>query len=140
MSTAIHAEDCLTAWRDASQSVLTNERSMDNLIVTIENPIAIGVDWIGRYDPAKISPSAKSCRTVINTIFPMQLAEKVSSRQDLYNRHFAILAHARARGNREIRWGGYFSRLTRCGLNGVNQLESAIEKLNTWPKSFKAAL
>jgi thymidylate synthase len=80
-------------------------------------------------------------REVIKTIYPYELAERHPVRADFYReylkRHDRAMRFKRNRGT----WGTYFERMIRFpDYPQANQLETAIEKLVTWPTRSTSAL
>jgi thymidylate synthase len=134
-STLISAENAIEAWRQGTQTLLSNEGELFNLITVIENPCAFEPAWLERYSPNAFRRSnAKADRLsdVVNTIFPYKLARTTDSRAELYAKYLTRHDRASKWGSNRSAWGTYFERLIRFPPNGVNQLERAIEKINTW--------
>jgi thymidylate synthase len=107
---------------------------MYNLITTIEEPCHLDSRWIADHSPSSVSMGADRIRDVIDTVFPIQLRARHTSRAELYADYMRVHRRAmRLRRNRS-KWGAYFERL--IAYNGQkNQLDTAIEKLLTWPRS-----
>lgn len=120
------------AWQAGALLIIKNG-SLKNLITTIHDPCSIDLDWLDQRSPHKVISSADNIRDVINTIFPERLRARTTTRSELYTKY-----HERHRRAKKMRgrtaWGTYFERLTSFPPTGVNQLERAIEKLNTWPQ------
>lgn len=137
---AVEGDTSLDAWREGCALLLGAKTATCNLMTTIARPCAIDEDWLTTYSPLKIKSGADDARDVANTLFPQKILERSSSRADFYSRY--LKAHDRARGWRRGRhaWGTYFERLVRFPPDGVNQLERAIQKLQSWPKRITTGL
>ncbi len=124
----------LEAWRAGCGLLLASGGEVSNLMTTIVQPCAADEQWLARYSPHRFKAGADDARDVANTLFPQRTLERAANRQDLYTRY--LKAHDRTRKFLRGRhaWGTYFERLVRFPPVGVNQLERAIEKLNTWPQ------
>jgi hypothetical protein len=124
----------LEAWRAGCALLLSSRGEISNLLTTIAQPSALSEQWLAQHSPVRVKPGADDARDVANTLFPQRSYERAANRAELYSRY--LKAHDRARGWQRGRhaWGTYFERLVRFPPGGVNQLERAIEKLNTWPQ------
>ncbi len=124
----------LEAWRAGCAVLLASRGEISNLITTILQPCAVDEQWLAQYSAHRFKAGADDARDVANTLFPQRTFERTANRPDLYTRY--LKAHDRARKFLRGRhaWGTYFERLVRFPPVGVNQLERAIEKLNTWPQ------
>lgn len=130
----------LDAWRQGSQAILSGG-DVFNLFTTIDQPTFFDSKWLQNYSPRQMGMGRDDLREVIKTIFPYDLAQRFSDRQDLYREY--LLRHDRAmsfRRNRQ-KWGTYFERLVRFpGHPETNQLETVITKLRNWQSRSKASL
>jgi hypothetical protein len=120
------------AWRAGVSEVLRLTEA-HNLITTIEQPAAFDPAWLQRYSPRLRGMAGDDVREVVKTIFPYELWQSYPNRADLYREY--LRRHDRAMGWRRNRsaWGTYFERLVRFPDHPeTNQLETAIEKLNSW--------
>lgn len=124
----------LEAWRAGCAVLLTSHGETSNLMTMIDNPCVVDDQWLVQYSPHRFKAGADDARDVANTLFPQRTCERSANRGDLYSRY--LKAHDRARKFQRGHhaWGTYFERLVRFPPGGVNQLERAIEKLNTWPQ------
>jgi len=116
--------------------LLTNSQGEAfNVVTTITNPTQLDRDWLTSYSPHRIVQGCDRITDVVATVFPYRLAERVADRSSLYTAY--LTRHARGmkwRRNRS-RWGTYFERLVSFGQLQKNQLETVINKLNTWPRN-----
>lgn len=128
----IQETNCLSAWQEGTRLIRANHGELFNLLTTVRNPGAYHQTWLSDYSPHTIVHGADNINDVIGTVFPMRLHSRNPIRANFYSAYARI--HGRAmhwRRNRS-RWGTYFERL--ISYNGaVNQLETAITKLMTWP-------
>lgn len=124
----------LEAWQAGCTLLLASRGEISNLMTTILQPCAIDEQWLVQYSPHRFKTGADDARDVANTLFPQRISERTASRPELYTKY--LKAHDRARKFQRGRhaWGTYFERLVRFPPVGVNQLERAIAKLNTWPQ------
>jgi thymidylate synthase len=130
----VEGDTPLEAWRSGCALLLNSRGEISNLMTTIAQPCAADDQWLAQHSPARFKAGADDARDVANTLFPQRTYERAANRADLYLRY--LKAHDRARRWQRGRhaWGTYFERLVRFPPGGVNQLERAIEKLNTWPQ------
>lgn len=125
--------NALEGWRAGAARILESGH-VQNLITTIANPCVLEPDWLVDRSPRRIRRKNDDIRDVVDTIFPIDLARRFANRRALFEsylvRHDRASRWPRNRG----RWGTYFERLIRFpGLRRINQLETAIEKLRSWP-------
>lgn len=136
MPTLISGVNCFEAWRlGASHIAGQTGCEAHDLVVEIEDTQDWDPAWFSRIDPRRVSPSGENPDNVANTIFPQRIWDRAASRSDLYARYAA--AHGRSRNKK---WGSYFLRLIDFGISHKNQLESAIEKIETWPMKPRNAI
>lgn len=130
----VEGTTALEAWRAGCAMLLTSRGEISNLMTTIAKPCAVDDQWLAQHSPLRFKAGADDARDVANTLFPQRTYGRAASRPELYSRY--LKAHDRTRGWQRGRhaWGTYFERLVRFPPGGVNQLERAIEKLNTWPQ------
>jgi hypothetical protein len=130
----VEGDRALEAWRAGCALLLTSRGDISNLMTTIAHPCLVDNQWLAQHSPVRFKVGADVARDVANTLFPQRIFEHAANRADLYSRY--LKAHDRARRWQRGRhaWGTYFERLVRFPPGGVNQLERAIEKLNTWPQ------
>lgn len=130
----VEGDTALEAWRAGCALLLTSRGEISNLMTTITHPCEVDEQWLAQHSPVRFKAGADVARDVANTLFPQRTYEHTANRANLYSRY--LKAHDRARGWQRGRhaWGTYFERLVRFPPAGVNQLERAIEKLNTWPQ------
>lgn len=128
----VEGATALEAWRAGCAVLLTSRGAVSNLITTIAHPCAMDDQWLAQHSPRWFKAGANDARDVANTLFPQKTYERAANRPDLYLQY--LKAHDRTHKWRRGRnaWGTYFERLIRFPPTGVNQLERAIEKLNTW--------
>ena len=105
-----------------------------HLVTTIESPCDLQPVWLTQYSPRRLGRTHDDIHDVIDTIFPIKLAERHADAAQLFDsylrRHDRAMRWTRNRGA----WGTYFERLIRFPqAQQVNQLARAIEKLRTWP-------
>lgn len=127
-------DTAIEAWRAGCGLLLTSGGEISNLMTIIAQPCVVNDQWLVDHSPVRIKSGADNARDVANTLFPQKTCDRARDRQELYSLYLS--AHDRARRWQRGRhaWGTYFERLVRFPPNGVNQLERAIEKLNTWPQ------
>lgn len=130
----VQGATALEAWLAGCALLLQTRNGVSNLITTIAEPCETRDEWLERHSAARVKAGADDSRDVANTLFPQRTYERSTARPDFYSRY--LRAHDRAHGWQRGRhaWGTYFERLVRFPPNDVNQLERAIEKLNTWPQ------
>ncbi|MFM0244919.1 thymidylate synthase family protein [Paraburkholderia sediminicola] len=130
---AVQGTNALQAWH-AGCILLLDRGDVCNLITTVDQPCQTGDEWLEQHSPASFKAGAADARDVANTLFPQRTYERATTRADFYARYLKI--HDRAHGWQRGRhaWGTCFERLVRFPPDGVNQLERAIEKLNSWPQ------
>lgn len=131
----VTGDTALEAWRAGCTLLLGQRGEATNLVTTIARPCALDDQWLVQHSPVRFKAGADHARDVANTLFPQRTFERAESREDLYSQY--LKAHDRSRRWRRGRhaWGTYFERLVRFPPGEVNQLERAIEKLNTWPRN-----
>ena len=128
MADLIRAPDSFLAWKAASTLLASSSgTSARNLVLEIADPLRWDPDWFDRIDPRVITSKADNPRDVANTIFPEKTWNRSTSRDELYSRY----SRAHAMGKKKS-WGTYFLRLIEFGESKVNQLERAIEVMNSW--------
>lgn len=129
----VDGDTALDAWR-AGCALLLQHGEVSNLITTISQPCQVQDVWLLHHSPARIKAGADDARDVANTLFPQKIFERTTTRADFYSSYLRVhdRAHRWQRGRHA--WGTYFERLVRFPPDGVNQLERAITKLNTWPR------
>jgi hypothetical protein len=135
--TVISAETAVDAWK-AGVGVLLDNVEVTNLITTVEDPTRFERAWLSDLSPHFVDDRYDNLRDVVNTIFPIGIAQRSATRADLFNRY--LLTHDRATRWRGRKWGTYFERLVRFPPGGVNQLDRAIDKLRSWPRRCKTGL
>lgn len=119
---------CRDAWIAGANYLAGQPRTeISSLLLTIEDPTSWDDAWFDRIDPRQVHSGGENPRNVANTIFPLKTWLNASSRTDLYQRYRR--AHKRGRTKR---WGTYFLRLICFGASEINQLERAINVLNSW--------
>ncbi len=120
--------NALTAWKAAAELLLGLPGThANNLVIEIEHPTTFDPDWFRAINSRLINSHAEDPRNVANTIFPSKTWQNSLDREGFYKRYL----NAHRRGEKKS-WGTYFQRLIHFGASGVNQLERAIEVLNTW--------
>lgn len=134
MADFIAGVDALEAWRAGVNTVVANKGSVFHLFTTIERPTAYSEAWLTQHSPHYRFGVGDSVADVINTIFPVALAARVTTRGELYERYNELHSRAAKWKRNRSAWGTYFQRLTRFPPDGVNQLERVIEKLGTWSR------
>lgn len=132
MPIVVAGVDPLVAWRAGVDAIVANRGSVFHLFTTIEQPSVFSEAWITQHSPQHRFGRGDAVADVINTIFPMSLASRVASRDELYTRYTSVYLRAAKWKRNRSAWGTYFQRLTAFPPGGVNQLERVIEKLNTW--------
>jgi thymidylate synthase len=127
-------DDAVEAWRDGVEKLTAANGEICNLLTTIANPTQLDANWITEHTPQIYGGGYDDIRDVVDTIFPISLAERFTDRQQLrteyLKRHARAMRFTRNRG----RWGTYFERLISFPPDGTNQLDTAIEKLINWPQ------
>ncbi len=141
----VEKETSLDAWRAGASLLLQSGSALSNLITTIQNPCAIDSMWLSNHSPHRYSSNGDNIRDVVNTIFPMKIAERASCRAAMYSAYLQRhdRAHRWKRGRHA--WGTYYERLIRfpsdrSGQVTVNQLERVIEKLRSWRRRSTTGL
>lgn len=130
----IEGATALEAWRAGAELLLQEHGELSNLIVTVNEPCALEDQWLLTYSPRAIKVGADDARNVANTLFPEKIYQRVAARNELYEEYLNAHDRAHSWSTGRHAWGTYFERLVRFPPNGINQLERAIEKLNTWPQ------
>jgi thymidylate synthase len=130
----VQGATALEAWRAGCAVLLTSRGEISNLLTIVIQPCVVDDRWLAQHSPLRFKAGADDARDVANTLFPQRTYERAADRSDLYSQY--LRAHDRARRFQRGRhaWGTYFERLIRFPPAGVNQLERAIGKLNTWPQ------
>lgn len=128
----VQGATALDAWRAGCALLLERRGPVNNLITTVTQPCDTTDDWLKQHSPARIKPGADNARNVANTLFPQRTYEQTTTRTDFYAHYLEIHDRARKWHRGRHAWGTYFERLVRFPPDGVNQLERAIGKLNTW--------
>ena len=135
--TAINVEgqNALDAWRSGAILISQQQGELFHLFTTIHNPTILDDEWLTEYSPKTVSAANEDIRDVVSTIFPTRILDRSENRDDFYARYLKVADRgSRWRRNRSA-WGTYFERLVRFPESNVNQLERAIEKLNSWPRN-----
>lgn len=139
MAYLIKSNNCLTAWRDVCQYILTNGDGF-NMLVQIENPLSYSPEQLTEITNSAVI-SATAVSNVINTIFPAKLRSRNLnlSNQQFYDKHEQIYLKGKKvhRKNRS-RWGTYFLRFTKFGTGSKNQLQPIIDGINNRANNQKA--
>lgn len=136
MTFLVPTSNNLDAWVCAARYLLRTKGGEDaNILLEIDDPVAFDSRWFGLVDPRVISHKGENPSDVANTIFPLRTWLNSTSRDEFYKRY--LRAHARSHNKR---WGTYFYRLISFGDAGVNQLERAINVLNSWKNEPGTAL
>lgn len=131
---AVEGATSLEAWRAGCEALLNSRGEISNLMTTILQPCVVDEQWLVHHSPHLFKSGADDARDVANTLFPQRTYERSVNRSDLYSRYLKTHDRARKFPRGRHAWGTYFERLVRFPPGGVNQLERAIEKLNTWPQ------
>lgn len=133
----VEGDTSLEAWRTGAGLLLKSRCSLSNLMTCITNPCSIDSVWLSKFSPHKFLSNGDNIKDVVNTLFPRKIAERRTSRADMYSAYLQRhdRAHKWLRGRHA--WGTYFERLIRFpsarnNRETENQLEIAIEKLTTW--------
>ncbi len=130
----VEGATALEAWRAGCMLLQGARGQASNLLTTITRPCEIRDEWLLQHSPARFKAGADDARDVANTLFPQRTYERMATRQHFYAHYLRVHDRPhRWQGGRHA-WGTYFERLIRFPPDGVNQLERAIEKLNTWPQ------
>lgn len=139
MAHLIQSNNCLSAWRDVCQHILQNGDGF-NLLVEIQNPLAFTNVQLTEITNSGVITSSQ-LNDVINTIFPYKfyLRSANLSNTQFYDKHEKIYLRGKSlhRKNRS-RWGNYFLRFTKFGINQLNQLQPIIDGINTRTNDQKA--
>lgn len=126
----------LHAWRAASTYLIQEGGECQNLLVSFPCSSARDESPLVDYDPrAVLGNRFDRARDIANTIFPTKTLQNSSSRSDFYERYKK--AHLRGR---KKKWGTYFLRQIEFGAKKLNQLETIIDTMNTWPKKAYSAV
>lgn len=169
MTHVIRENSCLKAWQNASGYLLAHKKSQFNMVISIDDPTTYTQTWLTQYNPRRIILSGgnrgDNLADVVNTIFPVKLAARATTKEDLYadyiKRH---IRRSRLGERKSNRWGTYFQRLiffeTDKTLRStfeendtveqikkklsqhqkINQLDNIITALSSWKSNTKAAL
>lgn len=139
MAHFIQSNNCLTAWRDVCQHILQNGDGF-NLLVEIQNPLAFTSVQLSEITNSGLITSSQ-LNDVINTIFPYKLwlRSPTLSNNQFYDKHEQLYLRGKSlhKKNRS-RWGNYFLRFTKFGINQSNQLQPIIDGINTRTNDQKA--
>lgn len=136
----IEEDTSLGAWQTGCRLLLDSGNEVTNLITTIIHPCVHRHEWMTDYSPDRVKTGADNVRDVANTLFPQRIYERTNDRDELYSRYLSVHDRARSMPGRHRAWGTYFERLIRFPPNGINQLELAIRKLNTWSQRSTTGL
>jgi thymidylate synthase len=139
MAHLINSTNCLTAWRDASQYIISKGDGF-NLLVHIENPLVYTQKQLDEITNSEIISSTE-ISDVINTIFPLKLHQRnvALTNSDFYDLHERIyLRGKRMHHKNKSRWGNYFLRFTKFGDDQINQLQPIIDGINNRANNQKA--
>lgn len=127
----VHGDDCLAAWKAAAAHLIAKVGTEEsNLLIQIDQPVFWDPTWFKLMDPRSVRDRGENPSDVANTIFPLKTFINSSSRDELYRRY----KRAHKRGDTKS-WGTYFGRMISFGVSKTNQIERAIDVLNTWEKS-----
>ncbi|MBD1365495.1 hypothetical protein IDJ77_16895 [Mucilaginibacter sp. ZT4R22] len=139
MPKLIESQNCLTAWKAACLHILHSGDGF-NLIVHIINPGNINNNHLDEIITANITTHSQ-LQDVANTIFPFKLyqrnkANNVNVFYDLHEKlyHRGKTLHKKNRS----RWGNYFLRFTKFGVNKENQIQKIINDINSRPNMQSA--
>lgn len=130
----LSANSSLDAWKLGVKLLLRSGGEAFNVITTIDDPLQFDPAWLSAYSPHTVIAECDRVQDVIVTIFPYRLAQRIANRNDLYARYLVLHSRAMHWSRNRARWGTYFQRLVAFGALERNQLETAIEKLCTWPR------
>jgi thymidylate synthase len=139
MAHLIKSHNCLTAWRDVCQHILQDGDGF-NLLVEIKNPLAFDNVQLDEITNSGVITSSQ-LNDVINTIFPYRFYMRSAnlSNTQLYDKHEQIYLRGKSlHSKNRSRWGNYFLRFTKFGVNQLNQLQPIIDGINTRKKNQKA--
>lgn len=134
----IEAHTAIDAVKAVSSLGLGPDHAISNLLVRIADPVVFDPAWRDALSPRRFG-GKDSLGNVINTIFPMRMAACAPDRHTLYKRYLKLTdKHGFGPG----RWGSYFQRLIafRSDKSSVNQLERAIQVLNSWDQRSTTAI
>ena len=129
----VQGPDCLVAWQEGAKLLRASGGELFNLVTTVAAPCDYQEDWFLAHSPHTVAPRADHIVDVVNTIFPVRLQKRATSRADLYKAYHRVHKRAMKLPRNRSRWGTYFARLTDYGGKN-NQLEIAITKLKKWPR------
>lgn len=133
--------DCVEAWQNAVKTICTGGTGIFNLFIEIENPTAFPQQWLIDYNPQSVGRDNDNISNVINTVFPYRLWSRCQNRNEFYRRFKEINARSMTRSRYRSAWGTYFQRMVDFRNDeGTNQLETAIEKLQSWNVRSKTGL
>jgi thymidylate synthase len=139
MAHLIQSNNCLTAWRDVCRHILQNGDGF-NMLVQIDNPLAYTQAQLNEVTNSGVI-SAVEVNDVVNTIFPTKLHGRsiTLSNSQFYDKHEQIyLRGKKMHKKNRSRWGNYFLRFTKFGINRKNQLQPIIDGINNRSNNQKA--
>lgn len=137
----LYERDCLTAWQEGARLIRANHKEVFNLMTHIEVPFRFNQAWLNTYSPHGVIPGSDRIKDVISTIFPHRLISlNTLNRNILYARYLRVHRRAKHWPRNRSRWGTYFERLIDFGAAHKNQLETVINKLQTWPRRNTTSL
>jgi thymidylate synthase len=130
----VGGQTVVDAWREGAALVLRSGE-VGQLITTVESPCILDRAWLDDNSPRRLGRKHDDIRDVVDTIFPIDLAERYADdRQEFFDRYLRLHDRAKRWKRNRGTWGTYFERLIRFPLaESVNQLDRAIHKLSNWP-------
>lgn len=141
MATLISGKNCGKAWRRAVKHLL-RAGVTPNLIVEIADTTIRDARWWQDHEPRSEFTDAKTLADVALTIWPLKLNSPTLTRFDAYARYLRAYPRGMRTPKNRSAWGTYAFRLIAFGKPGTpptNQLETAIDKINTWTRRAHAA-
>jgi thymidylate synthase len=139
MPNLIQSQNCLSAWKDACSYILNNGDGF-NLVVHIISPNIIDDNHLNEILNSNII-SKKALSDVSNTIFPYNLYQR-NQNQDIshfYDLHEKLYVRGKTLHKKnKSRWGNYFLRFTKFGINKENQIQKIINDINSRPNKQSA--
>src|SRR5665213_695743 len=131
MAKLIESQNCLSAWKEACLFILNNGDGF-NLIVHIPNPGNVDDNHLNEIINSRLI-SKVDVQNVINTIFPYNFYLRCRNQNlnHFYDLHETLYTRGkRLHTKNRSRWGNYFLRFTKFGINKENQLQNIIDDIN----------
>lgn len=130
-------ENFQVAWRKACISLSENKWELWDIIVEIENPLLINLDYNEYVTQFAKEHNLIKPRDVAYTIFPYGIYELNRDSEKFYYNYWRFFKYTRKKEHKG--WGTYFERMIRYPGGEVDQLGNIIKAINNRSRNSKAA-